>query len=129
MTSEAVSNTATFEFTYSAKQQEEIERIRHKYLPKQQSKMEQLRKLDESAEQPGRLASITVGIIGSLIMGIGMCFTMVWDTSIIIFAAGVVIGFIGMAIVGIAFPLYKYMTKKQREKIADQILKLAEEIS
>lgn len=62
-------------------------------------------------------------------MGIGMCFTMVWGTSIIIFAAGVVIGLIGMAIVGIAFPLYKYMTKKQREKIADQILKLAEEIS
>ena len=62
-------------------------------------------------------------------MGIGMCFTMVWGTSIIIFAVGVVIGLIGMAIVGIAFPLYKHITKKQREKIADQILKLAEEIS
>lgn len=34
-------NRKVFEFTYSALKQEEIERIRNKYLPKQESKMEQ----------------------------------------------------------------------------------------
>ena len=39
----------TFQYTYSAKQQEEIRRIRKKYLPqeKTEDKMEQLRRLDQ----------------------------------------------------------------------------------
>ena len=35
----------SFEYTYSAQQQQEVERIRKKYLPKEESKMDQLRKL------------------------------------------------------------------------------------
>ena len=37
-----VNKTESFEFTYSAKQQEEVERIRSKYLPKEETKMEKL---------------------------------------------------------------------------------------
>ena len=124
-----VSKPETFEFTYSAKQQEEIEKIRNKYLPKQESKMEQLRKLDKDAEKPGTIVGIVLGVIGSLIMGTGMCCTMVWNTSLAVFVAGVVIGLVGMAIAGVAYPLYVGITKKQRAKIADQVLKLTEEIS
>lgn len=43
----------TFEYTYSAKQQQEIENIRKKYLPKEEDKMEQLRRLDRSATKKG----------------------------------------------------------------------------
>ena len=41
----------TFHYTYSAKQQEEIQNIRKKYLPPEQGedKMAQLRRLDQSA--------------------------------------------------------------------------------
>ena len=38
----------TFHYTYSAKQQEEVQRIRKKYLPPEEDKMEQLRRLDRS---------------------------------------------------------------------------------
>lgn len=124
-----VVNNETFEFTYSAKQQEEIEQIRNKYLPKQESKMEQLRRLDQQAEQPGMKASITVGSIGALLLGIGMCCTMVWNSSIGMFVGGIIIGVIGMAIVGTAYPLYKKITEKQRAKIADQIIALSNELS
>lgn len=117
----------TFEYTYSARQQDEIEKIRRKYLPKKESKIEQLRRLDRQAEKPGTIASLVVGIGGLLIFGVGMCFTMVWNTSITMFTAGIVIGIIGMAIVGLAFPLYKEITKKQRAKIADQIIALINE--
>lgn len=123
-----VNEKETFEYTYSAKQQEEIERIRSKYLPKQETKMEKLKRLDKQAEKPGMIASITVGTIGALILGVGMCFTMVWNTSILMFVAGIVIGIIGMVIVGCAYPLYKHITKKQRAKIADQIIALSNEI-
>ena len=39
----------TFRYTYSAKEQSEVEAIRKKYLPPEENKMEQLRKLDRSA--------------------------------------------------------------------------------
>ena len=124
-----------FEFTYSAKQQDEVEKIRAKYLPKQESKMEQLRKLDKSAEQPGTITSIAVGTVGALIMGMGMSLTM---TDLNVFfglneitaiVVGIVIGIIGMATAGVAYPLYVSITKKQRAKVAEQILKLSEELS
>ena len=35
----------SFEYTYSAQQQQEVEAIRQKYLPKEEDKMEQLRRL------------------------------------------------------------------------------------
>ena len=35
----------TFQYTYSAKEQSEVEQIRKKYLPPEEDKMEQLRKL------------------------------------------------------------------------------------
>ena len=52
----------TFEYTYSAKQQQEIENIRKKYLPKEEDKMETLRRLDKSAENPGLIAALAIGL-------------------------------------------------------------------
>lgn len=126
MTDIAVNNNS-FEFTYSAKQQKEIEEIRKKYLPKEEDKMENLRRLDRSAEKPGTMAGIIVGVIGTMLLGIGMCCTMVWADTV--FVLGIVIGVIGIAILGSGYPLYKNITRKQREKIADQILALSEELS
>lgn len=116
-----------FEFTYSAKQQQEVENIRKKYLPKEEDKMETLRRLDKSAETPGLATSLAVGIIGSLLLGVGMCCVMVWSGYF--FIPGILIGIFGLATAGSAYPLYKKITKKQREKIADRILKLSEELS
>ena len=86
-----VMDKAGFEFTYSAKQQEEVERIRNKYIPKEESKMEKLIRLDKQAERPGTIASIAVGTIGTLIFGVGMCLTLVWNSSIAMFIAGIII--------------------------------------
>ena len=66
-------NKETFSYTYSAKQQEEIKKIREKYLPKEANKMEQLRRLDESVTRKGTVFSLVVGIIGTLVLGVGMC--------------------------------------------------------
>lgn len=117
----------SFEYTYSAKQQKEVDEIRKKYLPKEEDKMETLRRLDKNAEKPGMMASITIGVIGSLLLGIGMCCTMVWADTM--FVPGIVIGLIGIVIVSQAYPMYKKITKKEREKIADQILELSKELS
>lgn len=115
-----------FSYTYSAKEQMEIKNIRQRYLPKEMDKMEQLRKLDQSATQKGIAVSLAVGIIGALLLGIGMCCTMVWGE--MWFVPGVLIGIAGIAIVSLAYPLYNYITKKEREKIAPEIIRLADEL-
>jgi hypothetical protein len=117
----------TFQYTYSAKQQEEIEQIRQKYLPREESKMEQLRKLDESATKPGTIAALAVGITSMLLFGIGMCCTLVWADRY--FVVGIIIGIIGLAGAASAFPLYNHITARKREKLAPIIIKLSEELS
>ncbi|MDO4301876.1 MAG: hypothetical protein Q4D26_10855 [Clostridia bacterium] len=44
-----------------------------------------------------------VGIIGALALGVGMCFTMVWDKMVL----GIVIGLIGIVILLCLIPLIK----------------------
>lgn len=116
----------TFEYTYSATQQEEIETIRRKYLPKEEDKMEQLRKLDRDVTKPGTVWALVLGIIGCLMFGVGMCCTLVWADSF--FVVGIIVGIGGMAVMGIAYPVYAKITTKARERIAPQILALSEEL-
>jgi hypothetical protein len=117
----------TFQYTYSAKQQAEIQKIREKYVTKEENKLEQLRRLDESATKPATIAALALGIISALVMGIGMCCTMVWADKW--FIPGIGIGVIGLCGLGAAYPLYQAMTKKRREKIAPEILRLTEVLS
>jgi hypothetical protein len=117
---------ATFQYTYSATQQAEIQRIREKYVPKEENKLEQLRRLDESAAKPGAVAAMTLGVVSALVLGVGMCFTMVWADTL--FIPGIFIGVLGLCGVCAAFPLYNRITRKRREKLAPEILRLTEEL-
>lgn len=118
-------NNEKFEYTYSAAQQEEIENIRKKYLPQEETKMEKLRRLDKSATQPGTIISIMVGIAGTLIMGLGMCMCLEWSQ----FIGGIVVGVLGIIILAMAYPIFNKVTQKRKEKLAPEILRLSEEIS
>ena len=86
----------SFNYTYSAKEQAELKKIREKYIPKEPDKMEQLRKLDQSVTHKSTTAALIIGIVGTLVMGIGMCYTMVWAG--IWFIPGIIIGMIGIAL-------------------------------
>lgn len=115
----------TYTYTYSARQHEEVDNIRKKYLPKEEDKMEQLRRLDQKAAERGRIVAIIVGIVSSLVLGIGMCCTMLWTG---FFAAGIVIGIIGLAGLALVYPLYIHITAKDRKKLAPQIIALSNEL-
>lgn len=118
-------NKETFSYTYSAKQQEEIKKIREKYLPKEADKMEQLRRLDKSVTEKGTTLSLIIGIVGTLVMGTGMSMCMVWTE---LFIPGIIVGVIGIAGVSLAYPIYSHVTKKEREKIAPEIIRLTDEL-
>ena len=121
------SHKNVFQYTYSAKQQEEIEKIRKKYLPPQEDKMERLRRLDKSATRKGTALSITAGVAGCLLMGVGMCCSMVWMGSL--FVPGIILGLLGIALAAAAHPIYVSITKKERRRLAPQILQLTQELS
>jgi hypothetical protein len=116
----------TFNYTYSAKEQAEVEKIRKKYMPAEQDKLAYVRKLDRSVANKATTWSLVIGIIGALIMGTGMSLCMVASKSFMVL--GIVIGLIGMGIVAVAYPVYTRILKKEREKIAPEILRLTEEI-
>lgn len=116
--------SGTFTYSYSARQQEEVKKIRQKYLPREEDRMEQLRKMDQSVTKPGMIIAVTLGVISTLIMGTGMCCVMKWN----LFLPGILIGIVGIAGMAAAYPLYQSVTKRQREKLAPQILKLTEEL-
>ena len=88
--------------------------------------MEQLRRLDQSVTKPGTVVSLIVGIISTLIMGAGMSCTMVWAETM--FIPGIIIGVIGMIGIICAYPVYSGITKKQREKLAPEIIRLTDEL-
>lgn len=117
--------TEAFSYTYSAAQQEEIKRIRQKYIPPEADKMEQLRRLDERATRPGKIAALILGVCSALVLGIGMCCTMVWTQYFIL---GIAIGCVGIAGVCAAYPVYAAATKRQRQKLAPEILRLSAEL-
>lgn len=121
-----MNNKETFEYAYVSEQQAEIEKIRKKYLPKEEDKMERLRKLDRKAETPGLVVSLVLGIAGCLVFGTGMSCIMVWSDTL--FFAGIVLGILGMILIALAYPVYTGITRKQKQKIAPEILELTEEL-
>ena len=120
-----------FEYTYSAQQQQEVEEIRKAYLPKEEDKMAELRKLHALPTQKAQAASLAVGVIGALILGTGMSLCMtelsgfLGGTAMFI---GIPVGIAGMVLAALAYPVHNRVLKKEREKIAPEILKLTEEL-
>ena len=114
-----------FEYTYSAKQQDEIRRIRKKYIP-QEDKLTYLKKLDNQIELTATIKSLSVGIIGSLVLGIGMSMSMVWIDTLLV--EGIFVGVIGIVILSLAYPMYQKTLKKKREEIAPEIIKITDEL-
>ena len=120
-------NNNEFQYTYSAAQQNEIKKIRKKYLPKEETtdKMELLRKLDKSAETPGVIVALILGIMGTLLLGVGMCCVLMWTD---FFALGIIVGILGIITLSLAYPAYKKITQRKREIIAPEILRLTDEL-
>ena len=116
-----------FEYTYSAPQQSEVQKIREKYLPREVTKLDQLRALDAGVTRRGTAVSLVHGILYALVLGLGMSCCIVWSGRL--FFPGIVIGCIGLAGVGATYPIYNHIVKQDRDKIAPEILRLTEELA
>lgn len=119
-------NSEIFEYTYSAQQQAEIEKIRNKYLPKEDDKLAQLRKLDASVTNKATMVGISIGLAGCLLLGSGMSLALVVGMEML--GLSLIMGIPGIIAMAMAYPVYKRVIEKERERIAPQILALADEL-
>ena len=119
-------NEQTFTYQYSAKQNKEVEYIRSKYLPAKTNKLETLKKLDRAAAAAGRWQALTLGVVGCLVFGVGMCFGLsvfgqiTWPA--------LPFGLAGVALMAPAYPLYRHISKKTKAALAPQIISLSDEL-
>ena len=123
-----------FKYTYSAKEQAELKRIREKYTNKEENKMERLRRLDTRVTQKAQAVSLIFGVVGAMVLGFGMSLIMS-DLALILgfkgamaIIFGVISGIIGGILVGLAYPLYNIVLKKERAKAAPEIIRLTDEL-
>ena len=116
----------TFSYNYSAARNKEVENIRKKYITLDENKIETLKKLDTRVQCAGIIESLCVGITGALIFGVGMCFFL----NVLIGASWLspLLMILGTLIMIPAYPIYKRIACKTREKLTPEILRLSEEI-
>ena len=125
-----------FQYTYSAKEQAELKRIRDKYTAptEDEDKMARLRRLDASVTNTAQAVALVFGIIGALILGLGMSLCMTdlgeilgsyKDMAMVI---GIIVGVVGSVLASLAYPIYNAIVKAKRKKLAPEIIRLTDEL-
>ena len=125
-----------FQYTYSAREQAELKRIREKYTAttETEDKMTRLRRLDSSVTNTAQAVALVFGVIGTLILGFGMslCMTNLGeilgsykDMAMVI---GIIVGVIGGVLASLAYPIYNAIVKAKRKKLAPEIIRLTDEL-
>ena len=125
-----------FTYTYSAKEQSELKRIRDKYTAptEEEDKMARLRRLDASVTNTAQAVALVFGIMGTLILGFGMSLIMTElgeilgsyrDLAMVI---GIISGVIGGVLASLAYPVYNAIVKAKRKKLAPEIIRLTDEL-
>ena len=118
-----------FNFKYTAPSQEErkeIDSIRRQYCPQEQTetKLERLRRLDSLVKNTALIWSLVLGVIGTLVLGLGLTMILQWN----IWLWGIVLMVIGSIPMAIAYPVYMSVLKKYKNRYGDEILRLSEEL-
>ena len=121
----------SFEYTYSARRQQEVEAIRSAYLPREEDPLVSLRRLHAIPTRKAQAAALTLGILGALLLGFGMSLCMTelgaaWGA--LAFVIGIPVGLAGIALAALAWPVYTRVLKRERERIAPEILRLTDEL-
>ena len=125
-----------FQYTYSAKEQAELKRIRDKYTAptETEDKMTRLRRLDASVTNTAQAVALVFGVIGTLILGFGMSLVMTELAEILgisgdaVMVIGIIVGIVGGILASLAYPIYNAIVKAKRKKLAPEIIRLTDEL-
>ena len=116
----------SFTYNYSAARNKEVESIRRKYVPEEESKLEKLKKLDQRVQMAGTIEGLCLGVAGALVFGVGMCFFLdvfagaAWLSALFMM--------LGSLIMIPAYPIYRRIARRTKAELTPEILRLSEEI-
>lgn len=120
----------TFSYSYSAKRDKEIQEIRRKYMPQGESKFDELKRLDNTVQMSGMIESLCAGIGSTLIFGIGLCLALeIIGSGMFLIILGVLLGSIGAVGMIAAYPIYRSVFRRVKNRLTPRILELTEELS
>ena len=120
-------NENAFSYTYSATCNQEVLNIRKKYLLREETKLEELKRLDSLVQNSGVTQSLCAGMVGCLVFGLGLCLAMevigqmIW--------LGVILGLVGTVGMLAAFPVYRKYFNKAKAQHTPRILELVAQLS
>lgn len=103
-----------------------IKSINNKYKEEKKSsnKLNRLIVLDKSVTKAGLVWALTLGIIGILIFGLGMCLCLLWTKYVL----GILVGIVGVVFMSLAMPLRNKAMLKKRKEVSKEILDLSSEM-
>ena len=118
-----------FNYKYIAPTEEErkeIDSIRRQYAPqeKTETKLERLRRLDGLVKNTANIWSLVLGVVGMLVFGLGLTMILEWS----IWLWGILLMAAASIPMAIAYPVYKWVIKKYKNRYGEEILRLSEEL-
>lgn len=127
-----MSSENTYSYTYSAKQNQEVQKIRARYSEVTYTDLDALKALDAKVKRPANAFAYTYGSLSAIIMGAGMSLVMTDIGAIIGLSSamvpGIAIGVVGMGMALTAYPIYKGILNKRQKRYATEILELSEKV-
>lgn len=113
-------------------QQFAAQKIRAQYIAKEDTELDELRRLDTKVKRPANVFTYIFGSFSAIIMGSGMSLTMTDIGEILklsnTLVPGIIVGCVGLALVLINYPIYKHILNSRKKKYASEILSLSEKI-
>ena len=121
-----MSSERVFSYNYSAAQSKEAQMIRDKYLPREESALDELKRLDRAVDNAGMIPALTMGITSCLVFGLGMCFALgALPKSMVLGVLFDTIGTVGMLF---AYPVHRRCLTRAKETHGARILELAAQL-
>lgn len=110
-------------------QKEYAQHLQEEYTERQRDTLDELHELDAKVKRPAEIFAYSFGVVGSLVLGTGMCLAMgVIGAAPYSLPFGIAVGLLGIAIVSVNYLLYKSILKTRKGKYGARILELSERL-
>ena len=109
---------------YKAQLAYEVNQIRSKYLPQDQNKLEQLKKLDKKVTVPGKKAIFIMVLISLALLAGGISLIAFFNFIL----PGTICCVLSLSCAFLIKPVFNFVTEKERTRLALQIMRLSDEI-
>ncbi len=100
--------------------QKHIQAIKKQYEAKEVTEFDELKALDRKAKRPAKITAYVIGVVATLLLGVGMCLAMkvIGDFMIL----GIVIGLVGIAFLSTNHLIYNNVLAGGKKKYGQQII-------